>query len=195
MEKILLLGDSIRFGLLSKKEIRGYGPIVAEKLAGKAEVFAPDDNCRFAEYTLRYLRDWMKKLHPEEITVIHWNNGLWDALRLDGDEPLTPIPFYAHYLVRIYRALRRFCPDARIIFATSTPVDESRANPNFTRRNEEIRAYNDAAVETLLPLGVEINDLYSVAEEFPPELHADFVHFTEEGSRLLADAVIRALNL
>ena len=54
-KKIFLLGDSIRFGATGSP---GYGIFVKEKLKDKAEVFAPNDNCRFAQYTLRYLHEW-----------------------------------------------------------------------------------------------------------------------------------------
>ena len=43
MKKILLLGDSIRMG---------YDDFVREKLDRTAEVYFPDDNGRFVQYTL-----------------------------------------------------------------------------------------------------------------------------------------------
>lgn len=43
MKKILLIGDSIQ---------QLYLPHVIQKLDGIAEVWGPEDNCRFAKYTL-----------------------------------------------------------------------------------------------------------------------------------------------
>lgn len=88
MKNIFLIGDSIRFGATNSP---GYGIYVKEKLDGIANVYAPNENCRFAQYTLRQLHDWVQKLDGESIDVVHWNNGLWDVLRVDGDEPLTPL--------------------------------------------------------------------------------------------------------
>ena len=49
--KISLLGDSIR--------LLGYGK-ETEKLLGKDfEVFQPEENCRFAKYTLRGIYEWI----------------------------------------------------------------------------------------------------------------------------------------
>ena len=44
-------------------------------------------------------------------------------------------------------------------------------------------------------LGVQVNDLYSVAEQLGESFRSDWVHYNEEGSKLLADAVIKALEL
>ena len=62
VKKIFLIGDSIRFGAPGSE---GYGIFVKQKLEGMAEVYAPDENCRFAQYTLRYLHGSAPKLHPQ----------------------------------------------------------------------------------------------------------------------------------
>ena len=48
--KITLLGDSIR--------MIGYGTKVPGLLGDEFTVYQPDDNCRFAKYTLRGLFEW-----------------------------------------------------------------------------------------------------------------------------------------
>ena len=45
MERIFLLGDSVRMG---------YDRAVRDHFAGRAEVYYPRDNCRFAAYLLRH---------------------------------------------------------------------------------------------------------------------------------------------
>ena len=192
MKRIYLMGDSIRFGAVNSP---GYGVYVKEKLNGLAEVYYPDDNCRFAQYTLRYLYDWANSIDAENIDIVHWNNGLWDVLRIHGDEPLTPIDVYIDFLERIYKKLRILFPKAKIIFALSTPVIEEWGNPNFMRYNKEIREYNRAAQKLMKKLGVQVNDLYSVAENLDGSFRSDWVHYNEEGSKLLADAVVTAMGL
>lgn len=189
MKNILLLGDSIRHGAPGSP---GYGKIVKEKLEGKANVFAPDDNCRFVQYTLRYLYNWAAELDEtaETIDVIHWNNGLWDVLRLNGDEPLTPKEIYVYFLKRVHDMLKKLFPKAKIVFALSTPVEEDMANPKFMRYNSEIEEYNAAAKELMISLGVCVNDLYSVIKPYGKDVHSDWVHFNDRGCEILADAVI-----
>ena len=189
MKIILLLGDSIRYGAPGSP---GYGKIVKEKLEGKANVFAPDDNCRFVQYTLRYLYNWARDLEDvkEKIDVIHWNNGLWDVLRLNGDEPLTPVDMYVYFLKRVYNMLTKLFPNAKIVFALTTPVQEDMANPTFMRYNSDIEEYNKAAKEFMDSVGVCVNDFYSVIKPYGKDVHSDWVHFNERGCEILADAVI-----
>ena len=51
--RVLLLGDSIRMS---------YQPLVAEILAGKAEVVGPADNCQYSLFTLSSLVRWIGAL-------------------------------------------------------------------------------------------------------------------------------------
>lgn len=187
MKNIYLIGDSIRFGAVGSD---GYGMHVKEKLLGKANVYAPEENCRFAQYTLRYLHEWTSKVDREKIDIVHWNNGLWDVLRLFGDEPLTDIETYGIMLKRIYKRIRFLFPNAKVIFALSTAVIEEWGKPDFFRYNSEIEQYNTKACEVMEELGVEVNDLYSLTAAFDHSLHSDWVHFGTEGSTILADKVI-----
>ena len=187
MKNIFLIGDSIRFGAPGSP---GYGIFVKEKLEGIANVFYPNENSKFASYTLRYLQEWAKDVDKEKIDVVHWNNGLWDVLRLFGDEPFTDIETYGKTLVRVYNRIKLLFPNAKVIFALSTSVKEEWGSPDFFRRNSEIEQYNQKAVEVLGGLGVEINDLYSVTKGFDDSLRSDWVHYGENGSKILADKVI-----
>lgn len=192
MKTVYLLGDSIRFGF---KQNYGYGKYVADKLEGRANVLQPNDNCRYTVYTFRCLRDWFANLGPDDVDIIHWNNGLWDVVDFDG-EPLISPELYASTLVRIARELKRRFPNVKLIFALSTPiVEEAYKDPHFVRKNADIREYNRIARETLEPLGVQINDLYSVAEQFTVDDYVDRkTHFTVKASNILADCVIQALE-
>lgn len=193
MKNIFLIGDSIMFGA-GNKNARGYGEQVRTKLAGEASVAWPHENCRFAEYTLRYLHEWASGIDTEKIDVVHWNNGLWDVLRLFGDEPLTPIETYTQMLKRVYKRIRLIFPNAKVIFALNTPVIEEMASPDFFRYNHEIDAYNEAARKCMEELGVPVNDLNAVVRPLGEEYRADFVHFNTKGSDLLSDAVIEAIR-
>ena len=88
----MLVGDSIRMN---------YCPVVYMKLSEFCEVVYPEENSRFAKYTLCEFGHWVEKYGTPDI--IHWNNGLWDVLRLNGDEPLTPIDCYVYMLKRVYK--------------------------------------------------------------------------------------------
>ena len=116
-------------------------------------------------------------------------------LRLDGDDPLTPIDMYVSMLERIYKKLRLFFPNAEIIFALTTPVIEKDAPNGWMRYNRDIQQYNEAAAALMNRLGVKVNDLYSVAESFDESDYDDWTHFNERGARILAQKVIQTCGL
>ncbi len=189
LPKVVLLGDSIRMG---------YDKTVREALFGRADVLFPDENCRFAQYLLRTLSNWQERGGwGGDAALVHWNAGLWDCIRLDGDGPLTPLSFYRELLARVHRRLRIRFPNARLVFATTTPVLESGyATPErFYRRNADIEAFNAAARETLEPLGEEIDDLYRVMAPAPAAEHSDATHWnTEAGVRRIGEAVLSCVR-
>ena len=186
MKNIFLIGDSIRFGSTSGNS-PGYGVYVKEKLEGIANTYAPKENCRFVQYTQRYLHEWAKEIDGESIDVVHWNNGLWDLLHINGDAAFTDKDIYVRLLRRVYQRIRQLFPNAKVIFALNTAASD------FIRYNKEIEEYNLAAAQLMQELGVAINDLYSVTKEWGPEMHSDWVHYNEEGSRILADKVIEKI--
>lgn len=182
MKNLLLIGDSIRMG---------YDRSVKRTLEGKVNVFFPQENCRFASYVLRYFHEYLKETKAEEIDVIHWNAGLWDSLRLFEEEPHTPVDVYAYYIERICIRIKKLCPKAKVIFATSTKVLSERMDVNFKRYNEEIKEYNDAAVEIVKKYGFEVNDLYALSVTLPESAHSDAVHYyTPEGTERITKQVL-----
>ena len=187
MKKIILLGDSIR---------KGYDSVVRKAFEGTAEVDYPEENCRFAAYTLRSLPIWKdERGWPEETAAVHWNAGLWDCLHLPDGEVLTPIDVYGAYIERISSQLRAFFPKAEIIFAASTPVIEEGYTGTFRRYNAEIEAYNEKATEIAMRHGFAVNDLYTAVKDAPKEIHSDMTHYyTKEGTRILAGKVISCLE-
>lgn len=189
MKNVFLIGDSIRRGA---PDSPGYGCFVEKYLGEGYAVYAPEENCRFAQYTQRYLFEWADKLpfSGEEINIVHWNNGLWDVLELPGEDgPFTDLPFYISSLRKVYHQIKRVFPNAKVIFATSTPVDENAIPAWASRRNAVIREYNEAAKRLMEELGVEVNDLYRTAQDFDLFMRADWVHYNEEGSRALAKEI------
>ena len=179
MKKVVLIGDSIR--------MIGYGNPVKERLCPEFEVWQPDDNCRFAQYTLRGLWDWQDGIRNAD--VIHWNNGLWDVCCLFGDGEFTPIDEYVDIMLRLARLFKQRA--STVIFATTTPVRPE----NLHNKNETIKAYNEALVPKLREMGVVINDLYTpLAEDVYKYICDDTIHLSEEGiakAAEMVEAVIR----
>ena len=129
--KVLFLGDSISMG---------YRDFVKGMLGEMIDVIFPQENGKLAGYTYRMLYEWSQELgHREDVRLIYWNNGLWDVVRIYGDEPQTEIGQYKEMLQWIVKRLRHLYPNAKIVFATTTPVIESRYDEAvFGRFNRDI---------------------------------------------------------
>ena len=185
MKNVLLLGDSIR---------RGYDSAVKSTLEGKANVYFPAENCRFASYLLRNIHEYQTLIPEGKVDVLHWNAGLGDCLRLFGEDPQTPLDVYAYYIERLCIRIKKLFPDAVVIFATSTRVQSEKMDPNFKRYNEDTEAYNAAAVEIVKKYGFQVNDLYAVSATLPEEAHSDAVHYyTPMGTEVFTNQVLAYL--
>ena len=189
MKKILLLGDSIRLG---------YERYVGEMLKDVATVYTPGDvNGGMAQFVLRWVHEWKRKgAFPDDMDVVHWNAGLWDVLRILGDDTFSPPEFYADTLRRISQRLAMLFPKAKQVFALSTWVQEDLYKGEYKRYNSDIELFNELAVKTLAPLGVEFNDLYATTRNAPKECWSDMTHFnTVEGIKLVGGQVVNCLCL
>ncbi len=180
MIKVTLLGDSIR--------MIGYGDLVPELLGEEYEVYQPNDNCRFAKYTLRGLFDWRKDM--EGSRIVHWNNGLWDICNLFDDGLFSDEDEYISNMLRIADIL--ISNYEKVIFATTTPVTPQ----NMYNKNVDIDRYNKILVPLLEEKGVIINDLYAtVSKNIDRYIRQDDnIHLTDEGIKICANQVADAIR-
>ena len=188
---VLLLGDGIG---------AGYREFVKANLRGVMEVYYPPENGRMIAYTFRALYEWSRTLKwYSDMDFVYWNNGLWDVVRIFGDEPQTPLPEYENLIRRTYNRLRHLFPQAQIIFAMSTPVvEELFEDKNFYRRNEDIARYNEAAARVVKECGGLVHDIHGGKNFYPRQAYKDATRFTPQVYRIIADAVsellLRLLN-
>ena len=191
---ILILGDSISIG---------YTPFVREMLASEAVVIRPmrnekqAENCSGTTYGVEHVERWLK-LGDGRWDVIHFNFGLHDLKRVDPEtgapsvnpeHPRQASPeVYEKQLREIVQKLK--ASGAKLIFATTTPVPSGGVRPH--RDVEDPQRYNEIARKVMEEHGVAINDLFGFAEPRLGGIQRPVnVHFTDEGSRLLAEEVVR----
>lgn len=184
LPEVLLIGDSIR---------QLYCPYVAEALRGKAEVKWPvKENCQSSQNILISLARWRGLVASPK--VVHFNCGHWDAAHWDGDdEPLTSVEEYTRNIRKIIHRLRRYWPDAKIVFATTTAMNPSGKQGRNKRTTESIRAYNAAAVKVAREEGVAVNDLFAVVEKWPASDYKDYCHYNKAASKRLGSIVAERL--
>ena len=177
---VVLIGDSIRMG---------YQDHVVSELAGRAEVWVPEENGGDSRNVLAHLDQWVLSRQPD---LVHVNCGLHDLKRAFGAESEVPLTEYERNVRQILQRLQRELNGA-VVWATTTPVDETwhHQNKGFDRLEADVEAYNAAARAVVVDLEVPIDDLFAVVEREGKArlLTQDGVHFTEEGSQLLGRVV------
>ena len=181
---IVLIGDSIRMG---------YQDHVVSQLAGRVEVWAPEENGGDSRNVLAHLDQWVFSRQPD---LVHVNCGLHDLKRAFGAKSSVPLDEYEGNVRQILQKLQREL-DGVVVWATTTPVDENwhHQNKGFDRLEADVEAYNAAAHAVAEDIGVPIDDLFAVVEREGKArlLTQDGVHFTEEGSQLLGRVVAESV--
>lgn len=183
--KVLMIGDSISIG---------YFEPTKQLLEGKAEVYHNPGNAAHTRNGLAQLDAW---LGDTPWDVIHFNHGLHDLKYADAKgnlvapdkgAQLLSVDEYADNLEQIVKRLQK--THAQLIFATTTPIPAGAAG----RIEGDAERYNRAALPIMKRCGVRVNDLYSFAL---PQLDSiqqpHNVHFTDDGSRLLAQQVANSI--
>ncbi|MDF7823590.1 sulfatase-like hydrolase/transferase [Pontiellaceae bacterium B12227] len=197
LPNVLILGDSISIG---------YTRQVRELLKGKANVYRPVNadgtrpkNCNGTVVGLKVAEPMLK---AHEWSVIHFNWGLHDLKHVkkpytniksnDPNDPQQSTPQeYEANLREIVQALRK--TDARLVFATTTPVVPGTLNP--LRTPEAPVEYNAIAVKIMEENQIRMNDLHAyclpnLAEWQQPKN----VHFTPMGQQALAERVAAVIS-
>jgi isoamyl acetate esterase len=179
MKNIVLIGDSIRMG---------YEPTVQHELQGYASVWGSTENGGTSQNVLDHLDEWVMSRQPD---IVHVNAGIHDITAdIDTKVYRVALDDYRRNVEEILRTIQEKT-QSRLIWATTTPVIGPRTGMQNIRRNEDVQAYNEAAVGIAQDLGVEIDDLYALTLRSNPNeiVVPDGVHFTAEGSVLLGKVV------
>ena len=196
--RILLLGDSISIG---------YTPFVRQALGDEAFVVRPMNNhraaqnCQGTKFGVTQIDRWLS-IGGGKWDVIHFNFGLHDLKHVDPDTggnsnnpdhpEQSPPEQYESQLREIVEKLQ--ATGAELIFATTTPVPEGGVRP--FRDVTAPQQYNDIARRVMDDQGIVVNDLYSFALQQPGDIQKPVdVHFTREGSRSLADEVVKHIRI
>ena len=176
---LVLIGDSIRMGYEARVRecLEGYG------------IWSPEANGGDSAKVLAHLDAWVIAHTPR---VVHLNCGLHDLKKLfDSGQAQVELDDYRHNVDQIFDQI--LATGARLVWAMTTPVDEDlhHRNKGFNRFAADVDRYNAVAAELAAARDVPVNDLYAVIDSAGAQrlLLDDGVHFTDQGSALLGDAV------
>jgi len=174
LPNVLLVGDSIT---------RGYYPAVAKQLSGVANVYLFATSASSGDARLpRQLHDYFSMMGVS-FAVIHFNNGMhgWGYTEQQ----------YAAGLPQMIAALRADQPHAALVWATLTPVLHDSTKGEST--NARIDERNRLATACMGSQEIPVDDQHALMLTHQP-LHADDVHFNEEGSGIQAVQVAASIR-
>ena len=195
-KRVLILGDSISIG---------YTPFVQQMLAEEMVVLRPmrgekPENCSGTTAGVENIDRWLQ-IDGGKWDVIHFNWGLHDLkhVKPDGkasdaptDPPQATVEMYEKNLREIVAKLK--ATGAKLIFATTTPVPEG--SMKVYRTDADAVKYNAAALKVMKENDIAVNDLYAFAKPQLQKIQIQpaNVHFTKEGSEVLAREVVKAVR-
>ena len=164
LPNVLIYGDSISIH---------YTQRVREKLNGKANVYRIFSNGQHSGAFLTKMKRMHEAMRDKRLDdpwtfdwdLIHFNVGLHDLKYLSGKKldkengkQVSLIETYQQNIEKIVAYLGQLSPDAKLIFATTTPVPEG-ADGRFAGDAEK---YNAAATKVLQKHPeITINDLFT----------------------------------
>jgi hypothetical protein len=172
LPRVLLIGDSIT---------RAYYPEVEKQLAGKAYVARLATSRFISDPVL--LQEIALVLDNTKFSIIHFNNGMHGWQHTEKE--------YRAAFPKFLATIKSHAPDAKLIWANTTPLKVSPALPpgNHTEASDErIAMRNAIALQYIKANGIAVNDLNALVRGHP-EYHSDNVHFNEAGIRLEAAQV------
>jgi len=165
---LLLIGDSIT--------VR-YAAEVGSELKGKAYVSLLGTSKAVGDPAL--LDEIKLVLRQNVYSVIHFNFGLHGDLRdlRDG-------------LAEVIATLKRYAPNAKLIWATTTPCQKKDDAPD-----KDVIAKNEAAAEHISKAGIHVDDLYTLVAKHPTKLwDGGGVHYTAEGTAIQSKQVAQSIT-
>jgi len=174
---ILIIGNSIT---------KGYTPKVEKALEGRAYVGRFSNSKCLGDPAL--LDELESVLKHNKFDIIHFNNGLHGAGYSEEE--------YDKAFPKLIKLIRKYQPDAKLIWASSTPVRCGEGMTGFTEFSDRVKVRNDIAMKHINKDGnIMVDDLWNVVVDHP-EYYAggDGTHPVEAGWEALAAQVTKVLE-
>jgi hypothetical protein len=175
LPRVLLIGDSIT---------RAYYPKVADLLKGKAYVGRlASSKCIGDPALVEEVKLVMGESHFD---VVHFNNGMhgWGYTELE----------YREHFPDFLAAIQAGAPDAKLIWASTTPVRVANHLDQLSDRTDRVRERNAIAADVLTAHEIGFDDLFSLVEHHPEYYKPDGVHFEEAGVEAEAEQVAAKIS-
>ncbi|XP_050382515.1 GDSL esterase/lipase CPRD49-like [Argentina anserina] len=184
----------------------GWGAILADLYARKADILLRG----YAGWNSRRAVQVLEQVFPKDATiqpslVIVYFGGN-DSKRPNplGLGPHVPLPEYIENMRKIATHLQCLSEKTRIIFLPAPPVNEDQICEKFSdiigevnRTNKLGKIYSDACLELCREMNIKAVDLFTSFQkrkDWETTCFTDGVHFSSEGSKIVAEEILKVLK-
>jgi hypothetical protein len=175
LPRVLLVGDSIS---------NAYYDGVQAELRDKALVARLATSSSLGDPALLDQVQFMLKNY--KFAAVHFNNGLHGYAYTDEE--------YANDIPKLLAIVKKHAPDAKLIWATTTPQREKAPNlDKLHAENHIVTTRNKIVTAVAAKDGIPVNDLYSLVVDHPEYWGDDGVHFKPEGQAVEAKQVAKCI--
>lgn len=175
LPRVLLVGDSICNAYYEGVKAELQGKAYVAKLATSSSLGDP------------ILLDQVKMLVSNyKFAVIHFNNGLHGMDYTDEE--------YAKAIPKLLAIFKQCAPEAKLVWATSTPMREPAPNlDKFHAENKIVIARNEIVRAIAAKEGILVDDLYPLVENHPEFWSNDGTHYNADGQAVEAKQVAKCV--
>ena len=168
--RVLLIGDSIT---------RAYRKTVEDTLRGRAVVCRRATSKSLGDPGL--LDDVKLVLGQAQFDVVHFNNGMHGWGHTEGE--------YARAIPELVAVIRKRAPDAKLVWACTTPVRVSGKIDQLDPKTDRVKARNEAAADLMGKGKIPTDDLFALVIDKPELFSNDGVHLNPKGSTAMGEQV------
>ncbi|MEP0367651.1 MAG: SGNH/GDSL hydrolase family protein [Cyclobacteriaceae bacterium] len=175
---VLLIGDSI---------LKGYGSLVKDSLksATNVDMWVTGKHLN-SDGLIEELQEYVSR---RKYAVIHFNIGLhgWQDGRIPEGQ-------YVPLLERYVHALKKYAPQAKLIWASTTPVTEQGVAELNKEINPTIIERNALAAEVMKRNDIVVNDLYSIVVGRLDLARLDRFHWNADAYQMMSSQISNAIT-
>jgi lysophospholipase L1-like esterase len=177
LPRILLIGNSI---------VRGYYPEVAKLMDGKAYVARLSTSKSLCDPGLN--KEIALIMSYYKFDIVQFNNGLHGFDYTEAE--------YKKAFPGFVKAIRKAAPNAKLMWASTTPVRNYPDASTFHPRTERVKERNNIALEYIsTQKDIKVNDLWALVIDHPEYYKGgDGTHPVSAGFSALAQKVAAELT-
>ncbi|KAL4353562.1 hypothetical protein GQ457_06G006130 [Hibiscus cannabinus] len=180
----------------------GWGAILAHAYARKADIIVRG----YAGWNTRRALEVLHKIFPLDavvqpsLVIVYFGGNDSIEPHPSGLGPHVPLPEYTLNMRKIALHLKGLSEKTRVMFLSTPPVNEEQMREVLgvtSRTNEGSRIYSEACLELCRELDIKCVDLWNTIQQrqdWKTTCFVDGIHFSSEGSKLVAEEILKAME-